>query len=88
MTPTFKKALEALKDEINVKTGLSNTSDRRKAIEMFQWLLDVGESADQDAIVTHLMNESVPDDVALEIQRLYEALSAARRIKGNKWWSD
>ncbi len=76
MSPAFVNALEALKDEINLSSGLAHPDDFRKAVEMFQWLLDAGESPDQDAIITYLMDNGVRDDVASEIQRLYETLNA------------
>ncbi len=88
MSPTFQKALDALTNQINLSTGLAHPSDFRRAIEMFQWLIDAGEDAEQDAIITYLIDKRISEEVASEIQRTYEVLRAARTTRGSKWWPD
>ncbi len=88
MSPAFEHALDTLLNQINPTSGLGHPSDFRRAVEMFQWLIESGEKAEQDAIATYLLDNSVSTDVASEIQRLYETLLAARNFPANKWWPD
>lgn len=88
LSQLFQDALDEVLGTINTAGGLSDPNDLEKTVDLFRQLLDAGEEAGPNAIADYMAAKQIPNNVALELQRVWHVLALARKPVTTAWPPD
>jgi hypothetical protein len=103
MNPVYERAIDAILDKVNFVDGARHPDDFECVIDMFDRLLDAGESVKVDEIYQYITKKAgvgatgseaeetisnVTRETADRIQLIYEVLETAKRKPLHCWGDD